>query len=131
MLVEYAFASSFLLLLFFGILDFGRAAYDYHLVGNAARLGARYAIVHGANSCATTNCTASKDKIEKYVQSVSAGLDVSQLSVTDPVYANTTACRTTSGAGCLATVTVSYPFTFVYVFPAFTMTSSSKMTVSQ
>ncbi|MCL5006495.1 MAG: pilus assembly protein [Acidobacteria bacterium] len=41
-LVFYAFV--------FGVMDFGRALYNYHFVSHAAREATRYAIVHGAGS---------------------------------------------------------------------------------
>jgi Flp pilus assembly protein TadG len=37
-------------ILTFGMLDLGMGVYRYHIISNAARQGARQAIVHGANS---------------------------------------------------------------------------------
>jgi hypothetical protein len=44
-LAEFALVLPVLLLLFMGILDFGRAVYAYNTLSNAAREGARVAIV--------------------------------------------------------------------------------------
>jgi hypothetical protein len=38
------------LVLTFGMLDLGMGVYRYHVISNAARQGARQAIVHGANA---------------------------------------------------------------------------------
>ncbi len=44
--VEFAIVASVLLLLVFGILDFGHAWYMRHLITNASREGARYAVIY-------------------------------------------------------------------------------------
>jgi Flp pilus assembly protein TadG len=49
-LVEFALVAPIFLLLLFSIIDFGRAVYYIQALNNAAREGARYAIVHGGNS---------------------------------------------------------------------------------
>jgi Flp pilus assembly protein TadG len=49
-LVEFALILPWLLLLFFGIIEFGRLILAYEELNNAAREGARYAIVHGSDS---------------------------------------------------------------------------------
>src|SRR5262245_63982542 len=51
-LVEFALVSPIFFLLLFGIIDFGRYVYYVQILNNAAREGARYAIVHGGNSLA-------------------------------------------------------------------------------
>ena len=51
-IVETAIVLNLFLVLLLGIMDFGRALYTYHLVDNAARIGARFAIVHGSD-CVT------------------------------------------------------------------------------
>lgn len=49
-LVEVALVIPFFLVLFLGIVEVGRFVFYYEMVNNATREGARYAIVHGANS---------------------------------------------------------------------------------
>lgn len=49
-LVEFAFVAPIFFLLLFGIIDFGRYVYYVQILNNAAREGARYAIVHGSDS---------------------------------------------------------------------------------
>jgi Flp pilus assembly protein TadG len=48
--VEFALVAPIFVLLLFSIIEFGRAIYVVEMLNNAAREGARYAIVHGANS---------------------------------------------------------------------------------
>lgn len=115
-LAEFALISVAALMIIFGIIDFGRAFYTYHLVSNAARLGTRYAIVRGSTSCTG----ATPDPLLSYVSGQAPGIDSSKMTVTT-VCTNTPGlahpCTSTaapfSGAGCLVTVTVTYPFTFV------------------
>ena len=49
-LVEFAFVAPMFFLLLFAIVDFGRYVYYVQILNNAAREGARYAIVHGSRS---------------------------------------------------------------------------------
>jgi Flp pilus assembly protein TadG len=49
-LVEFAFVAPLFFLLLFAIVDFGRYVYYVQILNNAAREGARYAIVHGSRS---------------------------------------------------------------------------------
>jgi hypothetical protein len=46
-LAEFALVAPIFFLMLFGIIDFGRYVYYVQVLNNAAREGARYAIVHG------------------------------------------------------------------------------------
>lgn len=48
-LVEFALVAPLFFLLLFAIIDFGRYVYYVQILNNAAREGARYAIVHGSS----------------------------------------------------------------------------------
>ena len=49
-MVEFALVAPIFFLLLFGIIEGGRFIFFYETLSNATREGARYAIVHGANS---------------------------------------------------------------------------------
>jgi hypothetical protein len=53
-LVEFAIVAPIFFLLLFSIIEFGRYVYTVQVLNNAAREGARYAIVHGAQSLSPT-----------------------------------------------------------------------------
>ena len=53
-LVEFALVAPIFFLLLFAMVDFGRYVYYVQVLNNAAREGARFAIVHGANSLLRT-----------------------------------------------------------------------------
>lgn len=76
-LVEFALGLVVLLLLIFGIIDFGRAAFARNAVASMAREGARYAIVHPA---------ASEADIATVAKAAVVGLDDDELeiNVTNP-----------------------------------------------
>ncbi len=137
-LVEFALLSTLLLMMIFGILETSRAVYTFHLVSNAARLGARYAIVRGS-TCAQTlpGCSAATpDEIQAYVRSISPAIDPNALSVTT-TWANGVGCvggAPNQAAGCIVTVAASY--TFQSVLPLLNLTtvpisSQSAMVISQ
>ncbi|MCH8025660.1 MAG: pilus assembly protein [Chloroflexi bacterium] len=49
-LVEFAFVGIIFFILVFGMIDVGRAVWNYNTLAEATREGTRYAIVHGGNS---------------------------------------------------------------------------------
>ena len=53
-LVEFVLVAPIFFLIMFAIIDFGRYVYYVQTINNAAREGARYAIVHGSDSLAPT-----------------------------------------------------------------------------
>lgn len=79
-LVEFALIAPMLFLLIIGIIELGRLVFFYHTINNAAREGARYAIVHGENSpwdrCpsgpmpppATNSCDPDGDNVRREIQ---------------------------------------------------------------
>jgi len=89
-LAEFALVIPIVLLVFMGIFDFGRMIFAYNDISNAAREGARKAIV-------TQNVTAITDE----AMAATTGLATSEVDV------NVTPC-TTLKIGCLITVNVAY-----------------------
>jgi Flp pilus assembly protein TadG len=130
-----------LLAMMFGIIDFGRAMYTYSYVAQLARQGARWAIVRGANCTAyATACPASSgtSDIQPYIQSLNEGaMDTSSIQANLQFSSNSADCASESSGlpsnkpGCIAQVTVRYPFNFMlpWVLPGTTITmqSTSKM----
>jgi Flp pilus assembly protein TadG len=152
--VETALVLGVFLLLMFGIMDFGRLLYTYHLVDNAARLGTRFAVVHGA-ACANTTrvspdpwpCPADGTEIQNYVrqQSILMGIG-NNVTVTNGDDSNNsymwpggTGCQTNyypnaNGPGCPVVVTVNYTFSFwLPLLPnvSIPLSSTSEMITSQ
>jgi Flp pilus assembly protein TadG len=76
-IVEFALVCGFCLMLLLGVIDFGRILYVNHLLTNAAREGARYAVVH-------TNDLTTAD-IQNYVRTKLVNQDL-QLNATISVY---------------------------------------------
>ena len=139
-LVETALSITILLVLVVGILDACLMVYSYHFISNAAREGARYAIVRGntwaqppwgdgstAVPCASytdAGCTASAQNIDDYVKSLTfPGIDTNNISTTTDSYifnkgGTTSDCKPTTGstppkcnaAGNLIEVKVQYNF---------------------
>lgn len=109
-LVETALSIAVLLTLLVGIIECGLMIYSYHFISNAARQGARYAIVRGStwyqppwnnvasSTCAAysdSGCTASIGNIQDYVKSLAfPGIDTANILVTPTSYLSVggTAC---------------------------------------
>ncbi len=158
-MVETAIAMSLVLMLSFGIIDCGRAVYTYHLVDNAARLGARFAMVRGSQcsqlnsssnptmQCLPSNEAGAMNQIETYVQSVSPVLGTDAVTVVrsgDSKYVplwpgGPASCVLSQVApfnqpGCTVQVQVKYNFQFWLPFlpsGGIPMYSTSQMVISQ
>jgi Flp pilus assembly protein TadG len=133
-LVEFAVASTVALTMIFGIIDFGRGLYTYHLVANAARAGSRYAIVRG-NTCTAPGCPVTATQVQTYVRGLAPGIDPNSLTATT-TWPGGADCIgvVTNNPGCPVTVTVAYTFRFmVPLLPGFAMnmSSASQMNISQ
>ena len=55
-LVEFALSAVLLIIMLFGIIEFGFALYSYQFVNEVAREMSRYAIVRGSQCTAMPNC---------------------------------------------------------------------------
>lgn len=96
-MVEFALVLPALLLVLFGITEFGRAFEAYLTVNHIAREGARLAAVGATNS-----------EIETLVLSEAAGLDPEYLTVTV-----TPDAQSARAAGATVTVRVAYQFQLI------------------
>ena len=109
-LVEFALAVPVIILLFMGIFDLGRAIFAYNTVSNAARDGARLAIVDQRTTAGVSNAAqAAAD------QATGLGLDPTDVNEVRVRYLSpdlSTACPTTWGewVGCVAEVRVQYQY---------------------
>jgi len=112
--VELALVLTVLALILLAVLDFGRALQVYIALTNAAREGARQAVVAGSPQGATTAVLA---------EIHDNGLDPAQVSVT----------TTWQGSGGEVRVNVSYPFqtlsTGILPFKTITITSWATMMI--
>lgn len=152
-LVETALCLSLILLVIVGVMACSMAVYTEHYVESAASSGARYATVRGSTysaACATSAsyyCEAKVSDIQNYIQTnVPPGIKASNISVTAswPGTTGSTgpagtpiACDVSQGTdspGCIVTVTVSYPFTFMLPSPlnrSMTFLTSRSTVISQ
>src|ERR1039458_10515869 len=83
-LVEFALSCSILCMMLFGIVEVSLAVYTYDFVSEAARDGARYAIVRGAKCAGMPDCNISTSgPIQTYIQSLNyPAINTSNLTVT-------------------------------------------------
>jgi Flp pilus assembly protein TadG len=112
-LAESAVTLTMLLVLVFGIIDFGRAMFSYHAVANGARMGTRFALVRGGGA----DAPATQADVDAYVKSILT-LDADEVTVT-----MTPGDLTGQEAGSTVRVQVDYDFQFLV--PALTVTISS------
>jgi Flp pilus assembly protein TadG len=144
-LVEFALSISIVLASIFAVMYFTLALYADHYVANAAKEGARYAMVRGSSwngaACATTysfSCTATKANVTSFVEStLTPGLTADNLTVTTSWPGTTSSgqtCDTTDGNNspyCIVGVQVSYSFdSFLPFLPQQTIKLSSTSTVT-
>ena len=132
--------------LFFGVLDLGRAVFAYSTIANAARQGARVAAVN--QILTSPDCNQAKPveqladphwsiKTCAATAAISLGVVPGDVSVSFSTPTGTTLqCSPAVNVGCIASVTVHYvyrPMTplFNSVFPTMTMDSTSQMPIER
>ncbi len=102
-IVEFALVLPLLLLILFGIMEFGIVFFDKAIITNAGREGARAGVV-------SRSPVLSNDDITTIVNNYSVGLVSFSSSVASPVVTVTT---TTIAAEQFLTVKVEYSYTFL------------------
>ena len=103
-LIETAITIPIVLLIAVGIFEFGRAYQTQQVLTNAAREGARQAILEGVSDAQVTTT------VRKYM---SGG----GLKPVDPVINRTISFNPAGGCPCASQVTINYPFTFIVLQP--------------
>lgn len=116
-MLEVALTLPLLLLVAIGIFEFGRAYQTWQILTNAAREGARVAVLPGIDDDAV------EERVQEYL---AAGL------IPDPGDADVTIDRDTTvdiGAGTASAsrVDVAYPFTFIVLQPVARLVVSGSM----
>ena len=105
-MVEFSLIVFMFIIMLFGVVELGRMVLVYTTVANAARAGARYAIVHGGDLTTGASGPGNTTQIQTVVQNyASAGLlNTNNLTITVnyPYGTNT--------AGSPVSVTVTYPY---------------------
>ncbi len=150
-LVEFAFAVTVMLTLLFGVLEACLAVYSYDFTAQAAREGARYAIVRGTKCTAASGfgCGADNAAIQSYLRTLNyPAIKMNNLTTHTYWYTAASAppnmnwdtlCATDTPGGCNAQgnavkVVVNYPFTMniPFIRPiTINMATSSQMVISQ
>ena len=73
-MAEFAIAAPIFLFMLFAIIDFGRYVYYVQILNNAAREGARFAIVNGSNSFTPVGPDADDPDVEAVVRNYAVGV---------------------------------------------------------
>ena len=102
-LIEMAFTLPLLLLISIGIIEFGRAFQTWQVLTNAAREGARVAVLPGISDSMVTA------RVNEYIQ---AGVLDASVTPTISIQRNATISYGT-GTATGSRVTVSYPYHFM------------------
>lgn len=122
-MVEFAFTALIFFTLIFGVVDFGRAVFEYNLLASSAREGARMAIIQSYSN---------NDVINRTVSSSAGLLASNEVTISGSRACNAVPCPT-------VTVTVQHTFTPVTPLIAtliggsgnITLTASSTMVVER
>ena len=118
-LIELALILPALLLIVFGIVNFGVLFYDYLIVTNSAREGARWASIHSKSpACATTAnntdpCGVAINYIHHYLINFAPAVVTPTVSYSSP---------NTFTTGDLQTVTVTYAYQGIFLIDALSQT---------
>jgi Flp pilus assembly protein TadG len=108
-LAEFAIVAPVFFLLIFAILDFGRYVYYVQVLNNAAREGARYAIVHGSNSFQPAGPNPDDPAVDSVVRNYAVGVTGASALTVSSVW-GTPPNPPTNNRGSKVDVSVSYAF---------------------
>ena len=125
-LVEFALIFPIFVLILFGLFDVGRAVFAYNTLSNAARQGARVAIVNQSE----TNIDA-----EAMQHAIGLGVAADDVTVTY-TKPDGTSCASPYTIGCFVDVSVSYTYTAATpiignLLDPITITASTEMPIER
>jgi Flp pilus assembly protein TadG len=139
-LVEFALVAPIFFLLLFGLIDFGRYVYYVQILNNAAREGARYAIVHGAKGIPRTGPpddptgASVKSTVKNYLTGVIGQSSALTVDVCwDTKNGVGPACSGDNSRGTPVSVNVTYQFRSVIPIvpiPPITVQGASKLVIN-
>ena len=123
-LVEFALIIPILLILLIAIFDVGRLVFAYNDITNSARSGVRVAIVNQGGTVAR----------DATINQASLGLQPSDVTITYLNSAADAACGNPYKVGCLARVTVRFPWSSITpiigsILGPITVTTSTTMPI--
>jgi Flp pilus assembly protein TadG len=121
-MIEFAFVTFLLMIVIFASFEFDRMLLVYTTMANAARAGARYAIVHGSYRTGTgdppSGATDNSTVVAKVKSFASAGpLNVNNVNVLVEYPAASVSNPSGNSPGSLVIVTVSYPYDAFTLLP--------------
>ncbi|HUG30559.1 MAG TPA: TadE/TadG family type IV pilus assembly protein [Candidatus Limnocylindria bacterium] len=145
-LVEFALIFPLIVFLIASFVEVGRAVFAYNTIANAARQGARVAIVNQLED--VTDCDASRpveDPFEPHwsirgcviAAASTLGLTTDNVTIAyNPPTATTLDCDPTLRVGCVASITVTYDYSvstpfLSMVIGSITMTQTSQMPIER
>ena len=111
-LVEFSVVAFLSVMVILGVFEMCRMALVYTTLANGARVGVRYATVHGTDSPPATSV---QSVVNTYLQAATVNTTNASVSVNYPDATGGVTCK---DPGCHVTVTVSYPYDpFTSYFP--------------
>jgi Flp pilus assembly protein TadG len=143
-IIEMALGSIILFTMIIGAFEICLALYTYNFISEAAREGARYAIVRGSGCTSVTNCNATSAQIQTYVRSLAYGGTASSANMTvTTIWLSASSTTPTTWTSCGATqcnapgnavqVKVTYALPLMLPFRAtntWNMSSTSQMVIA-
>jgi hypothetical protein len=148
-LVEFALVAPMLFLVLFSIIEFGRFVYYNQVLNDAAREGARYAIVHGSGALCPSGpmpgtgtagnpCDPNGDRVRNVIQTFAVGALSGPMTIT-MCWGPTAGClaapptSTNNGRGQSFWVKVDYAYQTLIPLvplPAVTISAESRLVIN-
>ena len=122
-LVEFAACAVLAVTLLLSVVEFGRMVLVYTTINNAARIGVRYAMVHGVDNAVTT--TDVQNVVNNFLGAAAIDTSSATTNVTYPGITGGCAAGST-GPGCPVKVTISYPYQAMVPYLPISVTLASQ-----
>ena len=126
-LVEFSIVCFMLYILALAVFEMGRMVLVYATVANAARVGARYAVVHGSSRSAGAGASNASGPSNNPAQVLSVVTNVASAGIltTSRLVITVTYPGSSNAPGQLVDVTVSYPYDPLTTFLPFRVNMGS------
>jgi Flp pilus assembly protein TadG len=111
--VEFAIIILLLMIITFGIIEFGLIIYDKQMITNASREGARAGIVAGTTRLPKTGTPSITSVVNDYCSTYLISLGSNSSPTTDATVSGSTTTIADAKFGDKLTVTVSYDYSFL------------------
>jgi Flp pilus assembly protein TadG len=113
-LVEFALSAVVTVTLILAVVEFGRMVLAYTTLNSAARIGVRYAMVHGSDNSVTA--TSIQSVVNNFLNAAAIDTGSATVTVSYPGYTALACAVGQTKPGCPVKIRVTYPYQTMFTY---------------